>query len=660
MTCRHLLKIPGTDKCRACTAVDAWWEGFVACWRGVGLAHASAPLVQKKQMAARCRRRFSAFVREAWRVIRPGTPLVWTWYMEALCDHVQWVLQEWRRSKRDRGYRASAEFRNLAVAVPPGSGKTLLISVLAPAWFWIDNPDCSFLCLSVNPRVARDSAVECRDLIQSQWYRENFVLGVTSGQGRAAEIAPGERASGRARADGRLGVEGEALTFDAWAEAVENHPAGTSTQMWDMSEDRNSMGKFVNTRGGSRTSMGTTSNVIGTRADVLLVDDPNNPAASLDEFVKTSDLWERVFARRVNDEAIAVRIIIQQRLDDYDLVGHVLLQRARWTYLCLPLLHEVERRCQTPMPVTAANTLWLPADGVPQAGTWRDPRTVAGQVLSRRRWPDDVVFDRRMEASFNCIYQQDPSKVDNGNFKPEHWRFWVPSDVPPEKRLELALARPLGCDKLAPAAVVPVKKTGSGSYLECGKVWVTDDPTMGSQDKTASNVGLLVCAEWRDPQGNQAWLVVHDMCTGPRSPSEQRDDLDRAIYVAAKMTGAGHVRVLIENKALGKDAAENVQKHVASSHYEDLGVSCEVRSPGAGDKEDRDLAVLDPEHVKGRIYLLDGASWLDVFVKEFRRFPKGKNDRVDALAQLVAHTKQATKGWAAAFAKAAGVGLRSV
>src|SRR6266446_8786142 len=68
------------------------------------------------------------FLRACWPIIEPSTPLVWNWHLDAICDHVQ-ALLEGRLGKQ-----------NLIVLVPPGCLKSSIVSVAAPSWWWITHP----------------------------------------------------------------------------------------------------------------------------------------------------------------------------------------------------------------------------------------------------------------------------------------------------------------------------------------------------------------------------------------------------------------------------------------------------------------------------------------------------------------------------------------
>jgi hypothetical protein len=67
---------------------------------------------------------FAEFVRQAWHIVEPATPLVWNWHLEVLCEYLE-------ATAVDGG------ITRLIVNIPPRSGKSLLASVLWPAWVWV-------------------------------------------------------------------------------------------------------------------------------------------------------------------------------------------------------------------------------------------------------------------------------------------------------------------------------------------------------------------------------------------------------------------------------------------------------------------------------------------------------------------------------------------
>lgn len=108
------------------------------------------------------KRKLSYFVKFAWRIIEPETPLIWNWHLDAVCDHVQAFLEK-RLDKR-----------NLIINVPPGSMKSTIISVMSPAWMWLHNPSWRGLFFSGNESIGLRDSMKCRDIIESEWYQQTF------------------------------------------------------------------------------------------------------------------------------------------------------------------------------------------------------------------------------------------------------------------------------------------------------------------------------------------------------------------------------------------------------------------------------------------------------------------------------------------------------
>ena len=69
-----------------------------------------------------CAVSLAEFVRRAWHVLEPATEYVHGRHIEALCDHLEAVTR--------------GDVTRLLINVPPGSSKSLIVSVFWPAWEW--------------------------------------------------------------------------------------------------------------------------------------------------------------------------------------------------------------------------------------------------------------------------------------------------------------------------------------------------------------------------------------------------------------------------------------------------------------------------------------------------------------------------------------------
>jgi predicted phage terminase large subunit-like protein len=118
--------------------------------------------LQETARARLARRRLALFVREAWPILEPGTPLIWSWHLDAICEHLQAVFE--------------GRIRLLLINIPPGHMKSLIASVFWPAWMWIHRPGHRFLFASygATPSPALRDSVKCRTVIASPWYRKHF------------------------------------------------------------------------------------------------------------------------------------------------------------------------------------------------------------------------------------------------------------------------------------------------------------------------------------------------------------------------------------------------------------------------------------------------------------------------------------------------------
>lgn len=105
----------------------------------------------------RLEKSLAAFVREAWQVVEPSTVLVWNWHIDAICEHLEAV--------------SCGQIRNLIINVPPGTMKSLLVSVFWPAWDWAKYPHLRWIYSSYSSDLSIRDSNRMRMLLHSDWYK---------------------------------------------------------------------------------------------------------------------------------------------------------------------------------------------------------------------------------------------------------------------------------------------------------------------------------------------------------------------------------------------------------------------------------------------------------------------------------------------------------
>lgn len=110
--------------------------------------------------AQKLKRTLSEFVKAAWHLVEPATPLVWNWHLEAICLHLQAVTE--------------GRIRKLIINVPPRTGKSTIVSVLWPCWEWARNPSVRLMFASYAQQLSLRDSVRRRLVIQSEWFQERW------------------------------------------------------------------------------------------------------------------------------------------------------------------------------------------------------------------------------------------------------------------------------------------------------------------------------------------------------------------------------------------------------------------------------------------------------------------------------------------------------
>lgn len=113
---------------------------------------------------------FISFVKAAWHVVEPSTPLKWGWAMDAICMHLEAVTD--------------GRIKRLLMNVPPGCMKSLMTGVFWPAWEWADERRRGYRYMGTSHKqdLAMRDNMKCRRLIQSNWYQERWPIALVNDQ----------------------------------------------------------------------------------------------------------------------------------------------------------------------------------------------------------------------------------------------------------------------------------------------------------------------------------------------------------------------------------------------------------------------------------------------------------------------------------------------
>ena len=106
-----------------------------------------------------CRRSLVTFIQRAWHVLEPGQKYVHGWHMDAIAEHLEAVT--------------AGQINRLLINVPPGTMKSMSVSVFWPAWEWGPRgmPHIRFIGASHEESLATRDNMKMRHLVQSEWYQ---------------------------------------------------------------------------------------------------------------------------------------------------------------------------------------------------------------------------------------------------------------------------------------------------------------------------------------------------------------------------------------------------------------------------------------------------------------------------------------------------------
>jgi len=485
-----------------------------------------------------CEESLYTFLQYAWRWFDPS-PFTPGWPIEAVAEHLEAV--------------ADGEIKRLIINIPPRCAKSSLVSVAFPSWVWAQShegptsgPGVQFILSSYAGQLSMRDNVKARRLIESPWYRS------------------------------------------LWGDRVM------------LTSDQNTKGRFDNSRGGVRIATSVGAAVTGEGGDIIIVDDPNGAQDATSEAVieSTIEWWDSAMSTRLNRPKEGAYIIIQQRLAENDLTGHVLEKSdGEWTHLMLPMRYEADRSFVTSIG-------------------WQDPRTEEGELLWPERFGDEEVssLERRLGpwAAAGQL-QQRPEVKGGGIIKREDWRLWERDRFPDMDYVIASLD-----------TAYTTKQAGDYSALVVLGVFSGEMVDMQAQAAKGANGQIVRTYNTNTPPKvmlMNAW--------------QERLELHELVNKVAEACRIGRVdKLLIENKAAGLSVAQEIRRLYGHEPW-----AVQLIDPKGQDKMARLYSV---QHLfsEGMVYAPD-RSWADLVITQAAAFPKAKHDDlVDALSQGMKHMRE--------------------
>ena len=487
---------------------------------------------------ADCEDSLYEFLRHAWKYI-DSSPWKDGWPIEAVAEHLQAVVD--------------GDIKRLIINIPPRMGKSSITSVALPAWTWAQphrsptsGPGVQFLHASYANQLSLRDSVKSRRLIESPWYQSHW----------------GER--------------------------------------FALNSDQNTKSRFSNDKGGERLITSIGAAVTGEGGSIIVIDDPNaaNEAFSEATIEATKEWWDGTMSTRLNDPKTGAYVVIQQRLAEDDLTGHILSKDdGEWTHLCLPMRYEASRSFVTNIG-------------------WKDPRETEGELLWDERFGEAEVS--RLEKVLGPFaaagqLQQRPEPAGGGVIKRDWWQLWPDNAFPPMDFIVASLD-----------TAYTTKTANDYSALT---VWgIFTDDVVAQPTKMIGANGRPSYVDRNYVEGAHKVILMHAW--------QERLELQDMVEKVARTAKSLRIdKLIIENKAAGISVAQEMRRL-----YSNDGFAVQLSDPKSQDKLSR-LYSIQHLFAEGLIFAPDRA-WADMVITQVGQFPKGKHDDlVDTVSMSLRHLR---------------------
>jgi predicted phage terminase large subunit-like protein len=366
-------------------------------------------------------------------------------------------------------------------------------------------------------------------------------------------------------------------------------------ERFTLNSDQNTKSRFSNDKGGERLITSVGAAVTGEGGSIIVVDDPNAASEAFSEATiqATIDWWDGAMSTRLNDPKTGAYVIIQQRLAEDDLTGHIQeKENDGWTQLILPMRYEPDRV-------------------FPSAIGWKDPRTKAGELLWPERFGEqEVTLLEKSLGPFSAAgqLQQRPEPAGGGVIKREWWKLWESETFPPMDFIIGSLD-----------TAYTLKTTNDFSALTIWGVF--------TGDSIGHDIRLLDGSVERKYAENAPRVMLMNAW-------QKRLELHELVEEVTKTCRKYKVdKLLIENKAAGISVSQELRRLYNNERF-----SVQLHDPKSIDKLSRLYSV---QHLfsEGMVFAPDRA-WAEMTITQVGQFPKGKHDDiVDTVSQALRHLR---------------------
>lgn len=236
---------------------------------------------QAARIGLQCMDNFFMFFKTFWPEFA-GCKYEHNWHIEFLCN----TLEFWGKKL----FKDEEVSQTICISVPPSSSKSTICTISFPLWCWLHRPDFTTVNISYSASLSKEHALKRRGVVDSKKFKVLFDNIFKISHGKTLDIV------------------------------------------------RQNEGEMLNNFKGSAFNASVGGSLTGKHANILIEDDNlsadgGNSEAEIRNANRYHD--ETVSTRKKNFRSF-LNILIGQRLNENDTVGHVLRKNIPITEICLP------------------------------------------------------------------------------------------------------------------------------------------------------------------------------------------------------------------------------------------------------------------------------------------------------------------------------------